>query len=69
MPAPNAVGHRIVHGGPNLRQHGLIGISLGETRNRSAVDPISDALSCCPGRVLASQEDEQIARHTRDLVS
>ena len=24
MPAPNAIGHRIVHGGPDLRQHGLI---------------------------------------------
>ena len=24
MPAPNAVGHRIVHGGPKLRQHCLI---------------------------------------------
>ncbi len=24
MPAPDAIGHRIVHGGPNLRQHCLI---------------------------------------------
>ena len=37
------------------------GISLDETRNRSAADPISDASSHCLVRVLASQEDEQIA--------
>src|SRR5687768_11275933 len=24
MPRPDAIGHRIVHGGPGLRQHGLI---------------------------------------------
>ena len=46
-----------------------LGISLDETRNRSAADPISDASSHCPVRVLASQEDEQIARHTSNLVS
>ncbi len=46
-----------------------LGIGLDETRNRSAVDPISDASSHCLVRVLASQEDEEIARHTWDLVS
>ena len=46
-----------------------LGISLDETRNRSALDPISDDASHCPVRVLASREDEQIARHTWDLVS
>jgi len=46
-----------------------LGISLDETRNRSALDPISDGASHCLVRVLASQEDEQISRHTRDLVS
>ena len=28
MPAPAAIGHRIVHGGPNLRQHRLIDDSV-----------------------------------------
>jgi acetate kinase len=46
-----------------------IGISLDQARNRSASNPISDPASRCSVRVLASQEDEQIARHTRALVS
>ena len=46
-----------------------IGVSLDESRNRSASDPISDAASRCAVRVLASQEDVQIARHTRALVA
>jgi acetate kinase len=42
-----------------------IGISLDEeAQNRSAKNPISDPTSRCPVFVLASQEDEQIARHT-----
>ena len=41
-----------------------IGVSLDEARNRSANNPISDPASRCPVLVLASQEDEQIARHT-----
>jgi acetate kinase len=41
-----------------------IGVSLDEARNRTANNPISDAASRCPVFVLASQEDEQIARHT-----
>jgi acetate kinase len=40
------------------------GISLHEARNRSADNPISDRASRCGVIVLASQEDEQIARHT-----
>ena len=47
----------------------LLGISLDEARNRSALDPISDGASRCLVRVLASQQDEQIARHTPDLIS
>ena len=45
---------------------GLIwaGVSLDDTRNRSAENPLDDATSRCSVRVLASQEDEQIARHT-----
>jgi acetate kinase len=41
-----------------------IGVSLDEARNRSADNPISDPASRCSVLVLASQEDEQIARHT-----
>ncbi len=41
-----------------------IGISLHEAQNRSANNPISDPSSRCPVFVLASQEDERIARHT-----
>ncbi|MDR3454903.1 MAG: acetate/propionate family kinase [Rhodoferax sp.] len=41
-----------------------IGVSLDEARNRSANTPIHDAASRCSVQVLASQEDEQIARHT-----
>jgi acetate kinase len=41
-----------------------IGVSLNETRNRTATNPISDPASRCAVLVLASQEDEQIARHT-----
>jgi acetate kinase len=44
-----------------------IGISLDETRNRSADNPINGPASRCPVLVLRSQEDEQIARHTRAL--
>ena len=45
-----------------------IGVSLDESRNRSASNPIHDARSRCAVHVLASQEDEQIARHTGALV-
>jgi acetate kinase len=46
-----------------------IGVSLDEARNRSANNPISDPTSRCPVLVLASREDEQIARHTWALFS
>jgi acetate kinase len=45
-----------------------IGVSLDEARNRSANNPINDAASRCRVLVLTSQEDEQIARHTRALI-
>ena len=45
------------------------GISLDESRNRSANNPINDGASRCTVQVLASKEDEQIARHTWELVS
>jgi acetate kinase len=44
-----------------------IGVSLDQGRNRSASNPINDAASRCVVQVLASQEDEQIARHTWTL--
>jgi acetate kinase len=44
-----------------------IGISLDEARNEAANNPISAASSRCAVRVLPSQEDEQIARHTWTL--
>ncbi len=40
-----------------------MGISLDEARNRGASNPINDSASCCSVQVLASQEDQQIARH------
>jgi acetate kinase len=45
-----------------------IGVSLDEARNSSANNPINDAASRCLVLVLASQEDEQIARHTWALL-
>jgi acetate kinase len=45
-----------------------IGIRLDETRNRSTNNPINDPASRSAVRVLASQEDEQIAHHTRALI-
>ena len=46
-----------------------IGVSLDEPRNRAASNPINDGASRCAVQVLASQEDEQIARHTGALVT
>ena len=46
------------------------GISLDESRNRDVSNPlISDGASRCQVLVLASQEDEQIARHTWALLA
>ncbi|MGH6847537.1 MAG: acetate/propionate family kinase [Methylocella sp.] len=44
-----------------------IGVRLDEARNRSTNNPINDPTSRCQVLVLASQEDEQIARHTWTL--
>jgi acetate kinase len=46
-----------------------MGVSLDAARNRAAQDPISAAGSRCAVRVLASQEDEEIAHHTRGLIA
>ena len=49
-----------------------IGVSLDESRNRAASNPssiISDGASRCQVLVLASQEDEQIARHAWALLA
>lgn len=44
-----------------------IGVTLDESRNQSADNPVNGAASRCVVRVIASQESEQIARHTRAL--
>jgi acetate kinase len=44
-----------------------IGIILDEARNRAVANPISDLTSRCAVFVMASQEDEQIARHAGAL--
>jgi acetate kinase len=44
------------------------GISPDRGRNRGTSDPVAADASHCSVRVLVSQEDEQIARHTRALV-
>jgi len=46
-----------------------IGVSLDEARNRSATNPVNDPASRCSVQVLASQEDEQIARHSWALLA
>ena len=46
-----------------------IGVSVDESRNQSASNPVNDVASRCAVRVLASQEDEQIARHTWALIA
>ena len=48
---------------------GWIGVRLDESRNRSLSNPVSDGASRCEVRVLASNEDAQIARHTWALVT
>ena len=46
-----------------------IGVNLDEGRNRSADNPVNGAASRCEVQVIASQESEQIARHTRALAA
>ena len=46
-----------------------IGVSLDASRNRAANNPISGDTSRCQVFVLASQEDEQIARHAWALLA
>jgi acetate kinase len=46
-----------------------LGLSLDEARNRAATNPLSDGASRCQVLVLASQEDEQIARHAWALLA
>ncbi len=46
-----------------------IGINLDEERNLSAQNPVNTTASRCLVRVIASQEDEQIARHTFALAT
>jgi acetate kinase len=44
-----------------------LGVTLDQVRNRSTSNPINDSRSRCAVQVIVSQEDEQIARHTRKL--
>ena len=46
-----------------------IGVRLDDARNRGVADPISAAASRASVRVIASQEDACIARHTASLVA
>ena len=46
-----------------------MGVSLDEAHNRSASNPVSDAVSRCRVLVLPSLEDEQIARHAWALLA
>ena len=46
-----------------------VGISLDESHNRAAINPLSDGAARCQVLVLASQEDEQIARHAWALLA
>ena len=46
-----------------------IGVSLDDARNRTVSNPVSDGVSRCSVRVLAAQEDEQIARHAWALLA
>ncbi len=48
---------------------GGLGVLLDPERNRAAMNPMQAHGSGCSVQVLASQEDEQIARHTRALVA
>ena len=41
-----------------------LGVNLDPARNRLVENPITEPASRCAVRVLPSQEDEQIARHT-----
>ena len=45
-----------------------LGMTLDASRNRIADNPINDPASRCSVRVLLSQEDAQIARHSRELL-
>ena len=46
-----------------------IGVSLDEGWNQSAGNPVNSSASRCAVRVIASQEDEQIARHATVLTA
>ena len=45
-----------------------LGVTLVQAQNRSASNPINDSGSRCAVQILPSQENEQIAHHTRALV-
>ena len=45
----------------------LMGINLDHARNHSAADTINSVASRCFVRIVASQEDKRIARHTSSI--
>ena len=46
-----------------------IGVNLDDDRNQAASNPVNTAASRCVVKVIASQEDDQIARHTFALAT
>jgi acetate kinase len=46
-----------------------IGVSIDDTRNRSGTNPLNDSASRCAVRILAAQEEAQIARHAWALLA
>ena len=46
-----------------------IGVRLDEDRNQTGESPINTVASRCKVRIMASQEDEQIARHTFSIAA
>lgn len=48
---------------------GWMGVSLDESRNRTSSNPVSDGASRCEVRVLAAQEEQQIACHAWALLA
>ena len=62
MPSPDAVGHRVVHGGPELRQHCLIdATTLGQLETATAFAPLHTPAALAV--IRAAQEQFQDIPH------
>jgi acetate kinase len=77
LPPPVGIGHRVVHGGLDhtapvrwevCRGLAYLGIDLDPQRNAVHADVISTPGSPCTVRVIPTNEDLMIARHTRTLL-